>query len=97
MRGQLGSWRRPAARPARAMDPLPNAPTRLREQAAMRDLLQRIGAAEDLDRAIHGFASLVDHAGADESLERIQTQAADAITEALIYIAKHHGWQAGAL
>jgi hypothetical protein len=67
---------------------------RQHEHETMERLLRDVNAAGHLDVAITRWAPTVDLIGTDESGERIANLAHAAILDALIHVARAHGWQA---
>lgn len=67
---------------------------RLHEHETMERLLRDVHAAKHLDVAITRYAAAVDLIGDDESGERIANLAHAAVTDALIHVARQHGWAA---
>jgi hypothetical protein len=65
---------------------------RIRDHAAMGEILREIRAADSLDRAAHRFAGRFDQTDTDEGLEQLQTEVTMAITDALVRVANAHGW-----
>lgn len=67
---------------------------RQHEHETMRRLLRGANAAGHLDIAIKRWVPTVDLIGSDESGERIENLAHAAVLDALIHVARQHGWQA---
>jgi hypothetical protein len=56
-------------------------------------LVQDAGAAKPLDEATKLLARELDKHDTDESGERLETQLADAIRDAVVEVAERHGWR----
>jgi hypothetical protein len=67
---------------------------RQHEHETMERLLRDVNAAGHLDVALTRWAPTVDLIGTDESGERIANLAHAAILDALIHVARQHGWAA---